>query len=152
MINKITTSTTFTGVSIRISTLSVRQHIYQALVVFTLNTPAARLVILLLTPLLGVLTFASSVGAAPPLPYPEAHPPVGVQPKRPIVTQWPADGRIQVPAIPVQRIESASVLNTQGTPGFTQPTANGLVVDLSGCTPADPRVSVVVLRIAPPPR
>jgi len=67
------------------------------------------------------------------------------------VMRWPADGWIQVPAIPVQRIESATVLNSQGTPGFTQPKADGFIVDLSGCAPGDPRVSVVGLRVAPLP-
>jgi len=62
------------------------------------------------------------------------------------ITQWPADGRIYVPAIPIERIISARVMNSQGVPGFTQPTADGFVVDLSGCAPGDPRVSVVALK------
>ena len=62
------------------------------------------------------------------------------------ITQWPANGRIEVPNIPVASIEAAAVMNGQGTPGFTQPSQDGFTVDLSGCTSGDPRVSVIVLR------
>lgn len=61
------------------------------------------------------------------------------------ITQWPADGRIEVPAIPIARIERAGIMNGEGTPGFTQPTDAGFMVDLSACKPGDPRVSVVVI-------
>jgi len=37
-------------------------------------------------------------------------------------------------------------MNGQGMPGFTQPGKDGFTVDLSGCLPGDPRVSVVVLK------
>ncbi len=63
-----------------------------------------------------------------------------------LVTQWPANGRIDVPSIPIQAIASATVMNGQGTPGFTQPKQDGFMVDLSACTPGDPRVSVVVVK------
>ena len=62
------------------------------------------------------------------------------------ITHWPADGRIEVPRIPVESIETATVMNGQGMPGFTQPTQDGFTVDLSGCLPGDPRVSVIVLN------
>ena len=62
------------------------------------------------------------------------------------ITQWPADGRIEVPNIPVKSIEDATVMNGRGIPGFTQPSKNGFMVDLSGCISGDPRVSVIVLK------
>jgi alpha-L-fucosidase len=65
------------------------------------------------------------------------------------ITQWPTDGRIKVPAIPIQAIEGANVMNGIGTPGFTQPNNDGFTLDLSACTPGDPRVSVVVIKTKP---
>ena len=62
------------------------------------------------------------------------------------ITQWPADGRIEVPNIPVNSIEAATVMNGHGMPGFTQPGKDGFTVDLSGCISGDPRVSVIVLN------
>ena len=62
------------------------------------------------------------------------------------ITQWPADGHIEVPNIPVKFIEDAAVMNGRGTPGFTQPNQDGFTVDLSGCAAGDPRVSVIVLN------
>lgn len=62
------------------------------------------------------------------------------------ITAWPTDGRIQVPPIPISGIESAEVMGGQGTPGFTQPNPDGFTLDLSACTPGDPRVSVVVVN------
>jgi alpha-L-fucosidase len=65
------------------------------------------------------------------------------------LTQWPADGLVRVPALPLKSIDSARVLHGQGSPGFTQPTKDGFQVDLSGCTPGDPRVTVVALGATP---
>ncbi len=64
-----------------------------------------------------------------------------------LVTHWPGDGRINVPAIPIQRIASATLMRGKGNPGFSQPDKNGaFMVDLSACTPGDPRVSVVEIE------
>lgn len=64
-----------------------------------------------------------------------------------LVTQWPEDGRIEVPAIPVKAIENVQLMHGAGNPGFTQPNNDGaFMVDLSACQPADPRVSVVAIK------
>jgi alpha-L-fucosidase len=62
------------------------------------------------------------------------------------ITQWPADGRVEVPNIPVKSIEAATVMNGRGMPGFTQPGKDGFTVDLSGCLSGDPRVLVIILK------
>jgi alpha-L-fucosidase len=67
-----------------------------------------------------------------------------------LITEWPADGRIDVPAISIHGIESATVIDGQGTPGFCQPGPAGFTVDLSACTPGDSRVSVVALKTKGP--
>ncbi len=65
-----------------------------------------------------------------------------------LITHWPADGRINVPAIPIQGIASATMMHGEGNPGFTTlPDKNGgFMVDVSSCKPGDPRVSVVELK------
>jgi alpha-L-fucosidase len=64
-----------------------------------------------------------------------------------LITHWPADGRIEVPAIPVPAIESVRVMHGEGNPRFTQPEKDGgFTVDLSACKPGDPRVSVVEIK------
>lgn len=67
-----------------------------------------------------------------------------------LITQWPADGRIPVPVLPIQAIESVQLMHGQGTPRFTQPNdRDGFSVDLSACSPGDPRVNVAAVRIRP---
>ncbi len=64
-----------------------------------------------------------------------------------LVTHWPSDGRINVPGIPIQDIESVQMMHGEGNPGFCQPDRNGaFIVDVSACTPSDPRVSVVEIK------
>jgi alpha-L-fucosidase len=64
-----------------------------------------------------------------------------------LITHWPSDGRIEVPAIPVGAIESVRLMHGEGNPGFTQPGKNGgFMVDLSACKAGDPRVSVAVIK------
>lgn len=63
-----------------------------------------------------------------------------------LITKWPADGRLQVPSLPIGGITNASVMNGGGTPGFTQPNTQGFIVDLSACMPGDTRAAVVVIN------
>ncbi len=64
-----------------------------------------------------------------------------------LVTHWPADGQLNVPPIPIQRIKSVQLMHGEGAPGFCQPDKRGaFMVDLSACTPGDPRVSVVEIE------
>jgi alpha-L-fucosidase len=64
-----------------------------------------------------------------------------------LVTKWPADGRLEVPHLAIPGIESAAVMEGQGQPGYCQPGPDGFTVDLSACTPGDPRVSVIALKV-----
>ena len=65
-----------------------------------------------------------------------------------LITDWPADGRIEVPGIPIHRIENARILHSSGTPGFTQPGKSGGIHGRpSACRPGDPRASVVQIDV-----
>ena len=64
-----------------------------------------------------------------------------------LVTHWPADGRINVPAIPIQRITNVQVMHGEGEVGFCQPNKDGaFMVDLSACMSSDPRASVIEIK------
>jgi alpha-L-fucosidase len=64
-----------------------------------------------------------------------------------LITDWPADGRIEIPAIPISGIESVEMMHGEGKPQFTEPDKNGgFTVDVSACKPNDARVSVVEIK------